>query len=53
MQKNIWTKLGLLGKIKEAMLTDRSGNAVLEELIMKMFDDDVRELILPTAWYIW
>jgi hypothetical protein len=33
--------LGLLGKI-EAMLTDRFGNAVLEELIMKTFDDDVR-----------
>jgi ribonuclease HI len=50
---DIWRKLGLVEKIEEAMIVDRAGSAVLEELLVHQHDDGLRELILTAAWYIW
>jgi CRISPR/Cas system-associated endonuclease Cas3-HD len=49
----VWRKPGLADKIEDAMLVDRAGSAVLEELIVNQQVENTRELILTASWYIW
>jgi hypothetical protein len=58
--KEIWKKMGLSNIIEEACVIDRSGSAILDNLMMCKFINpldknyaDLREVIITTAWYIW
>jgi ribonuclease HI len=52
--KEVWRKLDLLDRVENAMNVDRAGSAALEELIIwHQSEDQVKELILTSAWYIW
>jgi hypothetical protein len=50
----VWRKLGVLDKMENAMQVERSGSAVLEELITRYKSvGEIQELILTSARYIW
>jgi hypothetical protein len=45
----VWRKLELADKIEDAMLVDRAGSAVLEELIVNQQVENTRELNLTAS----
>jgi ribonuclease HI len=57
--KQIWSSLGLIEIIEEAMLVDRAGSAVLEHLLsaekpMSGFESiGLLEVIGTACWYLW
>ena len=58
--REIWRYLGLESNVLAAVEIDRSGAAVLEELIcsaspggVEMHEPNARELIMVACWYIW
>ena len=51
--REIWGRLDLAATIDGALLVDRAGSAILEELICTNKEGDKKEMILTAAWYIW
>jgi hypothetical protein len=56
----MWMALGVHEIIDEAMLVDRSGSAVLEEILRRnsrlmpgFHDLCLKEVVAITSWYIW
>jgi ribonuclease HI len=56
---DIWRALGVSNLIQSALVTDRSGSAVLEALLssngqnFQNFDMGMRETIAVACWYLW
>ena len=58
--KDVWNSLGVYHLIEQALLVDRSGSVVLEELLRKhiitpdhLSHIGIKEVIAVGAWYIW
>jgi ribonuclease HI len=58
--REVWVALGIHSMIDEAIMVDRSGSAVLEEILcrnptlMPGFNDiGLKEVVVITSWYIW
>jgi ribonuclease HI len=57
--KEIWEALGLTSVVDDALLSDRSGSAIIEHLLCKEdmsfqnFDIGLKEVMMVACWYLW